>query len=139
MIVTDAGHDEVAHVHLVAHVERGDVERDRGRHVGGQRLDRDREQHLLEQAAVLHAFGFALEVQRHFGRDRLVGTDAHEVDVHERALHRVALDLPGERELRRRSLDLQRDHRVRAAATAEDVLQLARAGRVTDIVSVPRP
>ena len=58
------GHDEVAHVHLVAHVERGDVERDRGRHVGGQRLDRDREHHLLEQPAVLHAFGFALEVQR---------------------------------------------------------------------------
>ena len=80
----------------------------------GQRLDREREHDLLEQAALRHTLGFALEVQRHLGDDRLVGADAHEVDVQQRALHRVALDLAGERELRRVAVDLERDQRVGA-------------------------
>ena len=75
--------------------------------------------------------------RRHLGLDRLVGADAHEVDVEQRALHRVALDLPGERELVA-AVDLQRDQRVRTAAAGEDVRELAR-GTVTDTSSAPRP
>ena len=65
------------------------------------------------------------EVHRHFGGDRLVGAHAHEVDVQHRALHRVPLDLPSQRELIG-ALDLQRDDGVRSAGAAEDVLELTR-------------
>ena len=127
VMVTDAGTSQVADADLVAHVDRRDVVGDRGRQVGGQRLDRDREQLLLEQTAVLHTFGFALEVQRHFRGDLLVGADAHEVDVQQRALHRVALDLAGERELVPPSPSICSVITVFAPDRAgQDVLQLPR-------------
>ena len=56
----------------------------------------------------------------------------------ERALHRVALDLPGERELRRSPSICSVMTVFAPARRREDVLQLTR-GTVTDIVSAPRP
>ena len=69
--------------------------------------------------------GCTEEVQAHLGLNRLVGAHAHEVDVDQRALHRVALDLAGERELVP-AVDLERDQRVGAGARGEDVAELVR-------------
>jgi hypothetical protein len=119
---------EVLHVQLVADLERADVVRDLVRELAGPSLDREGVHHLLEHAALRQTFGFALEVETHLGLNRLVGPDPDEVDVHERALHRVALDLPGERELFG-AVDLERDQRVRARLRRQDRAELVRVDR----------
>ena len=79
---------------------------------------------LFEDAAADRAFGLADEVHGDLGLDRLVGAHAHEVDVDHVALHRVALQLTGDRELFG-AVDVQGDQRVHAAAAGEDVHELA--------------
>ncbi|GIU89062.1 MAG: hypothetical protein KatS3mg010_0161 [Acidimicrobiia bacterium] len=121
------------HVELVADLERGDVVGDRGGDVARFRLDRDREEQLLEEAAALDTLGVTLEVERHVGRDRLVGPHPHEVDVHQRALQRVALHLAGHRELLG-AVDAERDHGVGPAGERE--LELVRVDRDRDVLAV---
>ena len=82
------------------------------------------EEQLLEQAAVLHAGGLAVEVERDLGAHRDVAADADEVDVHQLAPGGVALDLAGEGE-RALAVDVEGDQRVGARLAGEDVLQLA--------------
>ncbi len=93
------GNGEVAHVDLSADLERADVVLDRRREVGGLGLDGEGVHELLENAAAHRAFGLAHEVDGNLGLDRLVGADAHEVDVDHVALDRVALELTGDGEL----------------------------------------
>jgi hypothetical protein len=80
-------------------------------------------QHLLEHAAAADAFGVTDQVHRDVRLDRLVGANADEVDMHDRALHRVALDLAREGELVF-AVEHQRDDRVHASRPGEDVCQL---------------
>ena len=119
----DAGRQrQLGEAELVADLERRDVVLDPGRDVLRLGLDRQREDELLEDAAVAHAGGLAGEVEADLRRHGHVGAHPHEVDVDEVAAGRVALDLPGQRQ-GLVAVDLQRDQRVRALG--EDVHELA--------------
>ena len=77
-------------------------------------------------------------MERDLGAHRDVAADADEVDVHELAPGRVALDLAGERE-HVVAVELEGDQRVGAALAGEDVLRARGPGTVTMTGSVPRP
>ena len=109
---------------LVAQRQVRDVDDDLGRDVARERLDRDREEQLLEDAAFLGARGLALDGERDLGRDRDVAADAHEVHVHELVAGRVALDLTGQGERVLLAVELQRDQRVGAGLAVERVVEL---------------
>ena len=85
-VATPVGQRDVLDAELVADGEGLDVDLDRHRDVARHGLDREVEEQLLEQAAVLHALGLADQVDRDLGAHRDVAVDAHEVDVHEHAL-----------------------------------------------------
>ena len=124
--VTPAGSVELGEAELVADLERRDVVLDPGRDVLRLGLDRQREDELLDDAAVAHAGGLAGEVEADLRRHGHVGAHPHEVDVDEVAAGRVALHLPGQRQ-GLVAVDLERDQRVRALG--EDVRELARRHR----------
>jgi hypothetical protein len=82
----------------VADGERRDVDVDPVGDVGRVGRDLELARDLLEEAAlVAHALGNADERERDAHRDPLAGDQLLEVDVDERAAHRVALDLADER------------------------------------------
>ena len=110
---------------LVTEREARDVDGERVRDVARHGLDRDAEEQLLEQATLAHTRRVALGVQRDLGADRDVAAHAHEVDVHEVAAGRVALDLAGERERVVVRAEVQRDQRVRTTRAVQDALELA--------------
>ena len=101
------------------------------------RVDGDRVQQLLEHTTARDAFGVAGESHRNLGLDGLVGAHAHEVDVQHGALHRVALNLAGERELFR-AVDLERDQRV-GTRSLDRMCDSSRAGTDTATLSVSSP
>src|SRR5439155_11279949 len=117
------GQPQVGDPDVVADGELRDVVLDRHRDVARHRLDRQREELLLEEATVAYADRLAGEVDGDLGGDGDVAPDADEVDVHEVAAGRVPLDLPREGE-DALAVDLERDQGVGPALARQDVCQL---------------
>ena len=111
---------------------------DRRREVARLGLDGERVHELLEDAAAHRALGVAGEVHGDLGLDRLVGADAHEVDVDHVPFTGWRWSCAGDRELLG-AVDAERDQRVHAAAARQDVHELALRTPTTETLSAPRP
>ena len=101
-------------------------------------LDGERVHELLEHAALRpHLRPRRARCTADLGLDRLVGAHAHEVDVDQRALHRVALDLAGDASSSVPSICSVIS--VLAPVRAERMLPSSRGDTVTETLSSPRP
>jgi hypothetical protein len=128
------GQCEISDAELIAEDEGGHVVFDFGGELTGFAFDREGVHELFEHAALRDPFGCAQQVQSHLGLNGLVGPDPDEVDVDQRAFHRVALHLSGERKFVL-AADLQGDQRVDAGPGGKDVAELVRGHGDGDAVA----
>src|SRR5205823_14825795 len=92
-----------------------------------RRIDADRElvHHLIEDASGANAFGRAGEDERDAHRHLLAGDQLLKVDMQNRPLHWMPLDLSDQR-ARRAAVDGQLDDSARGGDAVEQLLELAR-------------
>ena len=110
----------------VADGQRAHVDRDGGR---APRAAAPRSRRVCstwrQHAALDHAGGIALDVQRHVDGHRLEAVDRDEVDVQDVASHGVALDLARQREVLL-AVDVEVEHRVLARRGVQHVVERER-------------
>ena len=76
-------------VQLAADLQRADPDVQFVRHQVERHFDLDRVDQMLDDAAVVHARGFALELDRHFDRHLVAGHHAEQIDVQHLVEERV--------------------------------------------------
>ena len=124
LVMTRRRQLHVADVELVAEHERRHIVLDLGRELARQSSTVRVCMSCSSMPPCETPSGWPSSEQADLGLNRLVGADAHEVDVREGALHRVALDLAGQGELAA-PVDLELDERVGTGRDGEDAAELA--------------
>src|SRR5262245_61608592 len=114
---------QVAHAQAHADLELGDVRVDPFGNVGGQALDLDLPQVVLDDPAGLDAHRLADDPDGDVQADLLVAPDGQQVQVDEPAVDVVALDVPGDDQVLG-PVHREVDQDVVAGARVEDVEQV---------------